>query len=141
MRHRGRVIAVAIALGVVATTVALWGSGSVRFVPQPSGSSPTVPIGGHSYAYENESLFGQNNGWLNYSFHGAVFRFHLWCAIDADTGYVCGQVLQSNGVQYPFNFSDGLPSSNPAWQTTVSPDLESAVQYLQGGQARLLIEA
>ena len=107
--------------------------------PVSSHGSNHLIIDGKSYEFENEILFGQNNGWLNYSYGGVVFRFHLWCSIEADTGYLCGSVSQPNGLRYGFNFSDGLPFQNPPWQTALSPDFASAVQYQQGGQARLLL--
>lgn len=108
--------------------------------PLVRGGGPIV-LNGTAFTYESEELFGESNGWLNYTYGTVLFEFHLWCGITVDVGYVCGNVTQPNGVRYAFTFADGLPRLGPApWQSRVSPDLASAVEYQQGGTARLLIE-
>lgn len=105
--------------------------------PAPNG---TASLNGTSYSVESTELFGENNGWLNYSFRGDSFDFHLWCEITADTGVVCGNVTEAAGTPYSFQFYDGLPSQDPPWQVVVSPDRASAVEYQAGGHARLMVE-
>jgi hypothetical protein len=103
------------------------------------GGNPTSEVvNGTTFGVQSEYLFG-NASWLHYSFRGVTFVFHLWCSIEADTGIVCGNATEPNGVSYPYSFSDGLPSSNPPWQTWIAPDGHEGAQYQQGGSARLLV--
>lgn len=106
-------------------------------LPAPPG---TIVLGGKPYSYLTESLFGSRS-WLNYSFGGVSFTFHLWCQIQMDTGYVCGDATEPTGVTYGYSFADGLPSATgaPPWETWIAPDGHEAVQYQDGGTVHLLI--
>lgn len=108
--------------------------------PTPSNSSGTVELNGTTYSYTSESLFG-NQSWLNYSYRAVKFGFHLWCQVTVDVGYVCGNATESSGASFHYSFTEGLPVSNqpPPWQTWVAPTGHEAVQYQQGGTARLLV--
>lgn len=97
-------------------------------------------LGGQTYSYVTESLFGKHTS-LNYSYRGVVFEFHLWCWITVDVGWVCGHAIEPGGASYAYNFSDGLPMQNPPWQNWIAPDFHEAVQYQQGGSARLCVAA
>jgi hypothetical protein len=90
------------------------------------------------FNYESESLFGSQS-WLDYSFHGVVFEFHLWCAIRVVVGTVCGNATEPSGPRSTYSFSDGLPPTNLPWQIRVAPDGHEAVQYQLGGHVRLLV--
>jgi hypothetical protein len=95
-------------------------------------------VDGKTYEYESESLFGSAS-WLNYTYQGVTFGFHLWCLITSAAGEVCGNATESSVVSYPYYFSDGPPQANPSWQTWVAPDQHEAVQYMQGGLVHLLV--
>ncbi|MCI4331260.1 MAG: hypothetical protein L3K19_05380 [Thermoplasmata archaeon] len=101
-----------------------------------------MTLDGRNYLFESESLFG-NQSWLNYSFDGVTFGFHLWCGVDGpDVGIVCGNATEGDGAVYDYNFSDGpTPMTNPPWQTWVAPDYQVAVQYREGGMVHLLVAA
>ncbi|HLM91529.1 MAG TPA: hypothetical protein VK424_05710 [Thermoplasmata archaeon] len=127
----------ALALATLAALVGI--SLVVLTILAPPATSRTELIQGTYYSFESESLFG-NASWLNYSFHGVTFGFHLWCAVLADTGRVCGNATEPTGVSYPYSFTDGLPHpGNPSGQTWIAPDQHEAVQYQQGGLVRLLV--
>ena len=129
----------ALAIGVVFLLV-LPGllTGLAQYRPSSSPPSGIIEIGGRSYTSVSHSLFG-NESWLNYSFRGVTFGFHLWCDITVDTGYVCGQATEPSGATFSYTFTDGLPEPNPPWQTWVSPDSYDAVQYQEGGTVHLLV--
>jgi hypothetical protein len=91
-----------------------------------------------NYSLESESLFGSAS-WLNYSFHGVTFGFHLWCSVSVDVGVVCGHATESSGASYAYNFSDGPPGGNPSWATWLAPDDHEAVQYKDGGLVQLFV--
>ena len=104
-------------------------------------AGPYMTLNSRTYAYETEYLFG-NQSYLSFPFRGVTFTFHLWCQVSGDTGIVCGNATESDGVTYSYSFSDGLPTLGPPpWQTWGSPDDFEAVEYQQGGHARLLVEA
>jgi hypothetical protein len=103
-------------------------------------SAGQISINGKTYSFESESLFG-NASWLNYSYRGVTFGFHLWCLVTPAAGVVCGNATESTGISYPYSFSDGPPSPNPSWQTWVAPDGHEAVQYKLGGLVHLLVAA
>jgi uncharacterized membrane protein YedE/YeeE len=119
------VTGVLVGLGLVLTTLAV--------------GEPFITLNSRTYAYETESLFGSQS-YLSYQFHGVIFTFHLWCQVTADAGIVCGNATERDGTSYSYSFTDGLPNSGPMpWQTWVSPDELEAVEYHQGGNARLLV--
>ncbi|HZY93006.1 MAG TPA: hypothetical protein VFG07_09600 [Thermoplasmata archaeon] len=113
-------------------------TGLNQFNPPSSPPSGIIQLGGKSYTFVTHSLFG-NESWLNYSFQGVTFGFHLWCNITANTGYVCGHATEPSGATFYYTFVDGLPQANPPWQTWVSPDSHEAVQYQEGGAVHLLV--
>jgi hypothetical protein len=126
--------------GVGACLVLVGLAFAVALVPgaPPQVAGQVEMVNGSYYDYESQSLFG-NQSWLNYSFHGVVFGFHLWCAITVDVGTVCGNATEPSGVSYPYSFQDGLPQTDPPWQTWVAPDGHEAVQYQEGGHVHLLV--
>jgi hypothetical protein len=95
-------------------------------------------VDGRPYSLVSESLFG-NSSWLNYSYRGVTFGFHLWCSVSPGGGEVCGNATESGGTSYRYAFSDGLPQVDPGWQTWVAPDGHEAVQYRMGGLVHLLV--
>jgi len=128
---------------IVATLVAVLGvtiSLAVLTIPIPPGPPGSEFINGTSYTSESESLFG-NGSWLNYSYRGVTFGFHLWCLITPGGGEICGNATESTGGSYSYSFWDGPPQVNPAWQTWIAPDSHEAVQYKQGGMVHLLVAA
>lgn len=108
------------------------------YVPIAQEPSGTEAIGARLYQYETEDLFG-SSGYEYYTFGGVQFEFHLWCAITPGGGSICGNATEPGGATYPYSFFDGPPSSDPPWQTWVAPDGHEAVQYREGGTARLLV--
>jgi hypothetical protein len=107
----------------------------------PASAGPTLELSGRAYYVEDEYLFGSQN-FLRFGFEGVLFTFHIWCAVEGDDGFICGNATQLDGISYPYTFVDGLPTEGPPpWQTWFSPDRVAAVQYQDGGQARLLVEA
>lgn len=132
-RKWARAIFVAAIVGAAASLLTL-------AFPSSQPSAGSISIGGISYSFESESLFA-NASWLNYSYHGVTFGFHLWCLITSAAGVVCGNATESTGITYPYSFSDGPPSPSPSWQTWVAPDDHEAVQYKQGGLVQLLVAA
>jgi hypothetical protein len=121
------ILGVIVALVIVVATFSQESTGQIR-------------INGRTYTSESVSLFG-GAMWLNYSYRGVTFGFHLWCAVTPAAGVVCGNATESTGVSYPYSFSDGPPSPNPGWQTWVAPDGHEAVQYKEGGLVHLLVAA
>jgi hypothetical protein len=101
-----------------------------------SAQPPQLSNGG--YSEEIESLFGDSS-WLNYSFHGVIFEFHLWCSITVDVGYVCGHATESSGTSYSYQSADGLPPPTPPWQPWISPDAHEEVWYKDGGLVQLFV--
>jgi len=126
------VVAAFLAIGLM-VAAALW-----TVSPGPSAAPGTEVVNGRTFAVQSESLFGSAS-WLNYTFHGVVFGFHLWCATTPAAGTVCGNATEPDGTSYPYAFADGPPQEHPAWQTWIAPDGREGVQYLQGGSARLLV--
>jgi hypothetical protein len=109
-------------------------------LPIAQESSGDQLLDGRLYTFEAESLFGSAS-WLNYSFDGVTFGFHLWCAVNSAAGEVCGNATESDGSTHPYAFWDGLPTSDPPWQTWVSADGHEAVEYRDGGTVHLLVAA
>ena len=104
-------------------------------------AGPFITLDSRTYAYETESLFG-NQSYLSFPFRGVTFTFHLWCRVSGDAGIVCGNATELDGASYSYSFADGLPTVGPPpWQTWVSPDGFEAVEFQQGGHARLLVES
>jgi hypothetical protein len=128
----GAAAASLVAIVLVTLSVPLW--------DVPSGE---LWIGGHLYSYERESLSGEGNGWLNFTYRGVTFGFHMWCGPPSPGGAtLCGNATGADGVPHPYSFSDGPPTVGPApWQTWIGPDAHEAVQYQQGGMVRLLVAA
>ncbi len=121
-------------VSVVTTLVLLW----VPVSQEPSGYTM---IGTQLYSFEAKNVFGST--WSNFSYRGVTFAFHVWCAITPAAGEICGNVSESNGGIFPFEFSDGPPSPQPHWETWVAPDGQSAIQFesLSGGLVHLLVAA
>jgi hypothetical protein len=128
--------------GVVTVAAIVGVTASLLILAFPFSQTPTgqISINGKNYSFESESLFG-NAPWLNYSYRGVTFGFHLWCLITPAAGVVCGNATESSGISYHYSFSDGPPSPNPSWQTWVAPDEHEAVQYKLGGLVHLLVVA
>ena len=125
----------------LAIVVALWTTAILLvfvLVPALEGPPRVEIVGDQIFYSESKSLFG-NASWLNYSYRGVTFGFHLWCLVTSAAGKICGNVTEATGVSYPFSLWDGPPQLNPAWQTWISPDGREGVQYLQGGSAHLLV--
>jgi hypothetical protein len=126
---------------IVGATTGLLLGAILVFTSLPGWGAPTMDLSGRAYYVEDEYLFGSQS-FLSYGFEGITFTFHLWCLVEADTGVICGNATELDGRSYSYTFEDGLPSFGPPpWQTWISPDGIAAVQYQQGGQARLLVEA
>ena len=125
---------------IVAAIVGVTASLLILAYPFSQASAGNISIDGKNSSFESESLFG-NASWLNYSYRGVTFGFHLWRSIGSGAGEVCGNATESTGTSYPYSFSDGPPSPNPPWQTWVAPDGHEAVQYRQGGLVHLLVAA
>ncbi|MCI4347678.1 MAG: hypothetical protein L3J97_03555 [Thermoplasmata archaeon] len=123
----------AIVLGVVGVAVSIV-LVSILIFQAPSGYEV---VNGKSYSFESESLFG-NAAWLNYSYRGVTFGFHLWCQAGPAAARVCGNATESGGLSYSYAFWDGPPQLNPTWHTWTAPDQFEAVQYEQGGLVHLL---
>jgi hypothetical protein len=123
---------------IVAATIGVTVSLAILVFPLSQESTGQISISGKTYWLESESLFG-NASWLNYSYRGVTFGFHLWCLISPAAGVVCGNATESTGISYAYSFSDGPPSSNPSWQTWVAPDGHEGVQYKLGGLVHLLV--
>ncbi|MGA8663736.1 MAG: hypothetical protein WB809_01520 [Thermoplasmata archaeon] len=119
------------AVGIVISLVIL-------FSPLPGGSSGEELVNGKLYSFESESIFG-GAAWLNYSYRGVTFGFHLWCLVTPAFGEVCGNATEPSGVSYAYAFSDGPPEFHVTWQTWVAPDAHEAVEYRQGGTIHLLV--
>jgi hypothetical protein len=132
--RRKKLVVIAVVLAAVAVVTVL----VLLTVPIAQEQSGYTLIGLRLYSFESESLFGSAS-WLNYSYQGVTFGFHLWCLISSAAGVVCGNATESTGVSYSYSFSDGPPSPNPSWQTWVAPDGHEAVQYLLGGLVHLLV--
>jgi len=128
------ILAVVTTAIVVTILVLLW-------VPNSLVPSGYTMIGSRLYSYETENVFGST--WSNFSYRGVTFAFHVWCATTSAAGELCGNVTESNGGTFPFQFSDGPPSPQPYWETWVAPDDQSAIQFesLSGGLVHLLVAA
>jgi hypothetical protein len=123
---------------IVAAIVGVTASLLILAYPFSQASTSNSSINGKTYSFESESIFG-GASWLNYSYRGVTFGFHVWCLVTSAAGVVCGNATESTGFSYPYSFSDGPPSPNPSWQTWVAPDGHEAVQYKLGGLVHLMV--
>jgi hypothetical protein len=110
----------------------------VLSIPIAQETSGDQLVNGRPYTLESESLFGDSS-WLNYSYRGVTFGFHLWCSESPGGGVVCGNSTESGGTAFSYAFFDGPPQVDPRWQTWVAADGHEAVQYRQGGLVHLLV--
>ncbi len=125
----------------LAVVLALWTTAILLvfvIVPALEGPPGVEIVGNQIFYSESKSLFG-NASWLNYSYRGVTFGFHLWCLVTSAAGEICGNVTEATGETYPFSVWDGPPQVNAPWQTWISPDGREGVQYRQGGSAHLLV--
>jgi hypothetical protein len=88
----------------------------------------------HAFPSQPEERFGAGDGWLNYTFHGVTFGFHLRCQVGPAAGTICGNATEASGARFPYSFSDDLDSEVQTW---VAPDFHQAVEYQSGGHADL----
>lgn len=135
-------VVIAIGIGALAGLV-WWGSPRLSVVGSNGPASSNVTfVDGRFYATETHELFGSGvPAWVNFTFMGVVFGFHFWCGPPTPGGgVVCGNSTEANGTVFSYAFPDGPPQVSPQWQTVIAPDGLAGVQYMQGGEVRLLVE-
>ncbi len=144
-RQTRRWVLVSVVCAAVALLVgsALWLAPTVLLagVGGNPASSGIVSVNGSSYASETHELFGTNvSSWDNYSFNGVYFSIHFWCGdVTPGGAELCGNATLPDGPGFNYSFWDGLPDTNPTWQTAMSPGGSAGAQYMQGGLFRLLV--
>jgi hypothetical protein len=129
-------------LGAVAGTALFAVALVLLFVPISQESSGYTMVGAHLYSYESEALFGDGNGWNNYSYRGVTFGFSLVCGPPNPGGpTICGNATAADGVPHAYEFGEvGPPRDGPGpWQTWVAADAHEAVEFQPGGFVHLLV--
>jgi hypothetical protein len=133
MRTPQRTVRLVVAFGVDAVILV-----TALALPISQEASGYTLVGFQLYSFEAAELFG-NASWLNFTYRGVTFEFHLWCLAGPAAGEICGNATEADGHRYSFSVWDGPPTLEPRWETWVSPDAHEAVQYQQGGLAHLLV--
>jgi|GEM_PF-1380601 len=134
-RRRISLAVVAVGVGVILTSIVLGAPIAVE-------SSGFSVVNGHLYSFWAVGIYGGGPHASTFTYAGVTFHFLVDC-----TGYphtlLCGTTDEPAGAHYSYTLVQPRFHSAPGprlWQTWISPDGESGVQYQPGGLTHLLVE-